>query len=503
MGRYIIGVDNGGTFIKAALFDENGNQAAIEKEPSVAMVSKAGWVELNQERLWEANCKCISRLIHNSEVEPNEIQCIGIAGQGKGLYLVGNNGEVIRNAITSADSRSWEYVEKWKQDGTAEKVFEYTYQGLYTSHPVSILAWLKDNEFDNYNKIQWVFSMKDFLIFRMTGKPVADYCNQSGGSFMNLNTGKYAPEILEMLGIPEIADKLPPLMHSTEVCGGVTKEASLKLGCTEGTKVIVGMFDVDASATAMGIVTESELCMITGTCSVNAYIAKEPVRNHSVLMNSYYCSPGYYFIEEGSNTSAGVLEWVIDILYHLDNQQMQQKGQSIYEVIDKVVEKKSPNESDVLFLPFLYGSANNSKSKGVWLGMSPVDTREDMLRAVYEGVVFSHKWHIDRLLKNRPVPKAIRMAGGATNSNVWIQMFADVLQIPVEIVEGQELGVKGAAMAAGIGSGIYNDFVDAANKGSIIRKTVHPDKEFFDNYNKKYERYLAAIKNLDNMWGLY
>ena len=122
---------------------------------------------------------------------------------------------------------------------------------------------------------------------------------------MNLNTGKYEPKILEMLGIFEIAVKLPPIMNSAEVCGNVTKEAASKLGCIEGTDVIVGMFDVDTSGIAMGLVTESELGMITGTCSINAYVAKEPVKDRSVSMNSYYCIPDYYFIEEGSNISAG------------------------------------------------------------------------------------------------------------------------------------------------------------------------------------------------------
>lgn len=498
MGKYVIGVDNGGTFIKAALFDKNGTQIAIEKEPGVAAVARNGYVELDQERLWEVNCECVSRLIKTSGTDPAEIECIGIAGQGKGLYLVGDDGASIRTAITSADGRSWEYVERWKKDGTADKIFGYTNQGLYTSHPVSILAWMKDHEPENYEKIRWVFSMKDFLVYRMTGTAVGDYCNQSGGSFINLAAGAYEPEILKLLGIPEIVDKLPPLMHSAEVCGCVTGEAARRLGCLEGTKVVAGMFDVDASAIAMGVTGESELCMITGTCSVNAYIAREPVTNHSVLMNSYYCIPGYYFIEEGSNTSAGVLEWVGDILYPAEK-----KNGPVYELFNETVERCKPDRSQAVFLPFLYGAATDSRSRGVWLGMSPVDTREDLVRAAYEGVVFSHKWHVDRLMKNRTAPKAVRMTGGATHSAVWVQMFADVLQLPVEVVEGQELGVKGAAMAAAIGAGFYSDFEEAAKAGITVRKTVYPNPDNREIYEKKYERYLAAAENLGAVWQLF
>ncbi len=503
MNKYVIGIDNGGTYIKAVLYNNQGEQIAIEKEPSIATVLQAEWVELDQDDLWNANCRCVRKVIKNSGISQDDILGIGIAGQGKGLYSVDTNGESVRKAITSADGRSWKYVQKWKEDGTADKIFKYTYQGLFASHPVSILAWLKDNEPDNYRKIRWIFSMKDYLVFKMTGKAVSDFCNQSGGSFVNLNTGKYEPEILKALGIPEVEGKLPQMMHSAEVCGTVTRKAALELGCGENTKVVTGMFDVDASAIAMGVVSEETLCMITGTCSENAYISKNPVTDGSILMNSYYCIPGYYLIEEGSNTSAGVLEWVIKTFYSREKQEILERGNDFYEYLDSIVDELKPTESDVLFLPFLYGSAGNSKSKGVWLGMSPLDTKEHMLRAVYEGVVFSHKWHMDRLLKNRPAAKLIRMAGGATNSDVWIQMFSNILQTPIEVAEGRELGARGAAIAAEIGVGIYKDFFEASNKTCKIKKTVYPSKEWKEIYEKKYQRYFSVVENLQDVWKLF
>lgn len=497
MEDYIIGIDNGGTYIKAALFDGSGRQVLLEKEPSVVVAAKGARVELDQEQLWEANCRCVSRLIKNSRINPSAVNCIGVAGQGKGLYTIDKEGKSIRKAITSADGRAWEYINKWHEDGTADKIFEYTYQDLFTSHPVSILAWLKDHERENYNQIKWIFSMKDFLVYRMTGMAVADYCNQSGGSFMNLNNGKYEPQILSILEIPEVLDKLPTLSHSDEICGTVTKAAAAKLGCAEGTKVITGMFDVDASGLAMGIIDEKYIGIVTGTCGINAYIATEPVRNHSILMNSYYCIPGYYFIEEGSNTSAGVLEWAIRMLY------TEGEKEDIYSHLNQIVVSLIPESSDVVFLPFLYGSALNSKSKGVWLGMSPVDTKENLIRAVYEGVVFSHKWHINRLLKNRDKPNVIRMAGGAVNSEVWTQMFADILQIPIELVEGPELGVKGVAIAAGIAVGLYENYYDALEKTPLTKRSIYPNVKLADVYNRKYERYLSAMESLDGTWKLF
>lgn len=500
MGRYIIGVDNGGTFIKAALYDEKGNLAALAKEPSRVIIPRPGYVELDLNELWDINCRCIKQVLMDSGISNREVECVGFAGQGKGVYAVDDQGNAFRNAITSSDNRSWEYTKKWAEDGTVDKVRPITCQGLYTSHPVSILAWMKENEPENYNKIRWVFSMKDFLVYRLTGHAVSDYCNQSGASFMNLITRQYDKRILEWTGIPEIFEKLPPLYQPADVCGTVTEVAAAQTGLTAGTKVIAGMFDVDACSTAMGMVSENQLCMMAGTCSVNAYLGRKPVTDVNIGLNSVYCIPDYYFIEEGSNTSAGNLEWVIKTLYSQEAGQAAVKGEDIYKILNQIVEDTGPEASDVMFLPFLNGSMDSNKSRGVWLGMSPLDTRKHMLRAAYEGVVFSHRYHVERLLKTRDRPLSIRLSGGVTKSEVWTQIFADSLKLPIEIVDGTELGAKGVAIAAAIGAGFYDDFEEAVQETVRVKRVISPSSDLGVVYDRKYNHFIKTINALHGLW---
>ena len=494
MKKYFIGVDNGGTYIKASLFDINGDQVGQEKLKNDTTVYRTRQVEVDPDSLWRRNCQCISNLITNSKIPAEHIENISIAGQGKGLYIVDKQGRAIRSAITSADSRAWEIVKKWHEEGIADEIYQYTFQGLFASHPVSILRWLKENEPENYKRINWIFSMKDYLVYKMTNTAVGDYCNQSGNSYMNLNTGRYEPEIFKLLGIEDMFDKLPPLHYSAEVCGVVTEEAALQMGCLPGTKVLTGMFDVDASALGMGLVTGDRIGIIAGTCGINAYIAKEPVRNHSVLMNSYYCIPGYYYIEEGSNTSAGIIEWVIDTLFAEEKKSM---GDNIYEYLDEIVQSKGIEENELCFLPYLYGSALNSRSTGVWSGLTPLDDKRDMLRACYEGIVFTHRWHVDRLLKNMEKPKAVRLAGGIVHSKVWVQLFADILKIPIEIIDAQDIGGYGLAIAAGIAAGEHADYRDAVEKCIRIKATIYPDRTAAEVYDKKYQNYTCLADKLE------
>lgn len=500
MGKYVIGVDNGGTFIKAALYDEKGNLAALAREPGKTIIPRPGQVEIDLNELWDINCRCIARVLEISGISNSQVECLGFAGQGKGVYAVDAQGNAFRNAITSSDNRSWEYTKRWLEDGTVDRVSPITCQGLYTSHPVSILAWMKDHEPEQYHRIRWVFSMKDFLVFRMTGQAVSDYCNQSGGSFMNLFTRQYDKGILEILGIPEVGGKLPRICGSADVCGTVTKEAAARTGLKEGTRVVAGMFDVDACSVAMGMVSDDQLCLMAGTCSVNAYLGRTPVTGGQVGLNSIYCIPDYYFIEEGSNTSAGHLEWVIKNLYHKEAEEAAAQDGNLYGQLNETVGWIGPEESSVIFLPFLNGSMDSSKSRGVWLGMSPLDTREHMLRAAYEGVVFSHRYHVERLLKTRKRPSAVRLSGGVTRSDVWVQMFADCLNLPVEITDGEELGARGAAMAAAIGAGFYRDFPEAA-KGTVKVKWVAlPNPDYLEVYDRKYNSFIKSMNTLHSLW---
>jgi L-xylulokinase len=157
----------------------------------------------------------------------------------------------------------------------------------------------------------------------------------------------------------------------------------------------------------------------------------------------------------------------------------------------------------VVFLPFLYASNVNINAKACFIGLSSYHNRDNMLRAVYEGIVFSHKYHIEKLLKYRKAPKSIRIAGGVAKSRVWVQMFADILQVPIEVTECTELGALGAAICAGVATGTYESFKAASDVMVEIAFTAVPNPDKQAMYEKKYNRYLKVINALDGIWDAY
>ena len=499
--KYFVGLDNGGTATKASVYDEMGRELASAGCDTTMLIPKPGFTERDMDEMWEANCRVVREALKKAEISGSEVACVTVCGHGKGLYLWGKDGKPARNGIISTDNRAWRYPVKWEEDGTEEKVFARSCQHILSSQPVSLLAWLKDNEPEVIEKTAWIFSCKDYVRFRLTGEAYAERTDASGCNLMNLHTGEYDEELLKLFGLEECMEKLPPLRYATDICGRITKEAAEKTGLVEGIPVAGGAFDIDACAIAVGITDESCVCMIAGTWSINEYIRKTPVTDGSVMMNSYFCLPGYYLVEECSPTSAGNNAWFVKNLLPELKEEAKKKGESIYDIMNQWIEEIPVKEFCPIYLPFLMASNVHPNALGSFVGMSNFHTRKHLVRSMYEGIAFSHRYHLEKLLKTRDeAPKAIRLAGGAARSKAWTQMFADVMKLPVECVEVQETGTFGCAVLGAIATSVYSDAASAFEKMGRVSPAVEPDPEASVLYDEKYQLYCKTIESLDGLW---
>lgn len=499
--HYYIGLDNGGTTTKAALFDSKGTQLGCCSVDTASITPEPDFVERDMEEMWEANCKVLRGVLEQTKVSPADVAGIGISGHGKGLYLWGKDDKPARNGIISTDNRAYKYVDKWKKDGTEDKVLKISWQHIMSCQPVALLAWLKDHEPENYKNIKYVFECKDYVRFRLTGEARGEISDYSGANFMNLETRAYDDELLKLFGIEEIKDALPPLVKATDIAGYVTEEAAAKTGLKVGTPVIGGFFDINAGAIASGVLDPDLVCMIAGTWSINEYIRRTPVLDGKVQMHSLFCLPEYYLIEESSPTSAGNNEWFIKQLLPEAKAQAKAEGKSIYEIEDEWVEQTPPEKFVPVFLPFLMASNVHPNAKGSFIGMNVSHTRKDLARSIFEGITFCHRYHYEKLMATREsAPKAIRLSGGAAKAKVWTQMFADVMKTPVQTVEIDEAGALGCAIAAAYATGEYASLDEAVRNMTKISEPVMPDPSKADIYDKKYHLYVRAIESLDGLW---
>lgn len=495
--KYAIGLDNGGTVTKAALFDTNGTELCVVSEKTPVYSPKPGYSQRDMEEIWQANCRCIRGILTSTGISPEDILGLAVCGHGKGLYLWGKDNKPAYAGIGSTDNRAWRILEQWQQDGTQERLYPRLCQRFMACQQAPLLRWIKENCPSVYENIHYVFSVKDYIRFRLTGEAWSEATDISGSGLMNVKDGCFERDILETMGIGEMFEALPDIKYSSELCGSITAAAGEQTGLLPGTPVAGGMFDVDACGIAAGMTNPGQLCTITGTWSINEFISPEPVLNTQIAMNSLYAVPGYYLLEESSATSAGNLEWAIVNCIDTGGK----TGRPLYDALAQQVEAIPPEECDVYYLPFLYGSNAHVLAKASFVGLTSFHTGGHMVRAIYEGVAYSHRTHIDRLLSVVAPPKSIRMVGGAVNSPVWVQMFADVLGCAIETISGvTEIGALGCAMAALVAAGVYSDYEDAAAHMIRVNPPVLPNMENHRIYERKYQKYTAIVKALDGIW---
>ena len=497
---YLLGLDNGGTVTKAALFGTDGAEIAVASEKVKPIMEKVGFVERDMDELWAANAKTIREVLAKSAVDPRDIIGVAVSGHGCGAYFVDENGRPAANGIISTDTRAKDYVERWNADGTYEALLPMTMQIIWAGQTPSIVAWHRDHRPEVLLRAKWVLSCKDYIRFCLTGEAYRELTDVSVANTINLNTIDYDDAIFSAFGLQDYKRLFAPLRKCTDVCGTVTAKAARETGLMEGTPVAGGLCDVAACCIGTGVTTPEKMCMVAGTWSINEFISKQPIRSKELFQTALYCMDDYWMILENSMTSAGNLEWFIKNLMTDEKARAEESGGSVFQLTDDMVASIAPEDCPVVFLPFLFGTNVNADAKACFLGISGLHTKAHMLRAVYEGVAFSHRTHMENLLRFRDRPTSIRISGGAARSRVWIQIFADAFQIPIEVSAASELGAMGAAMCVGIAAGEFTDFYGAVDSFAKVSYTCQPNPEKAKIYDDKFRLYQKLSRQLDETW---
>jgi L-xylulokinase len=452
------------------------------------------------EMLWQCTATAIREVLAKSGVKPEEIAGIGNTGHGNGVYLLDKQGQPLRNGIQSMDSRAADIVTDWNQRNLHEQVFPFTIQSFWPAQPNAILVWLKKNEPQNYGRLGAILMVKDYIKYRLTGEITGDYTDMSATSLMDVRNKCYSRELMDLYDLSEAYDALPPLKQGSEVIGQVTISAAQETGLAVGTPVVGGLFDVDASAIGAGAINVNQACLVMGSWSINEVITKDPIVDPSLFMTTLFADPSLFLTIEGSATSATNLEWFVNQCCGDERAEAKRRGVSVYEICSEEVASLPPGSTNIIFHPFLFGSNVQPTARAGFYGVAGWHTRAHLLRALYEGVVFGHLNHIEKLRRAGGQINTARLAGGGSRSAVWSQMFADTIQVPMEISDGNELGARGAALSAGIGAGIYRDYAEAVQEAVSVIRVHEPIPANTPLYLARYAEYERLINVMQEPW---
>lgn len=500
MTEYLLGIDNGSTVSKAAIFDLQGREVQVASCTVELDYPHPGWTERPMDKVWQSTAAAIKEAITQSGVNPKQIIGIGTTGHGNGIYLLNKQGQPLYPGIASLDTRAASIVDDWHKKDLHRQAFPYTLQAFWPAQPNALLAWFKQNQPETYQQVGAVLLIKDYIKYCLTGEITTDFTDMTATSLMHVKQKRYSKELLEMFDIPEVWDALPPAVESFAVVGKVTADAAEATGLAAGTPVVGGMFDVEGSALGAGVVDAGQVCIVAGTWSINEIVTAEPLVAPDVFMTVAYTVPNLWLSIEASPTSATNLEWFVKHFCAEEKAEADKRGVSVYQVCNQLVASLPPGGTDIIFHPFLFGSNVQATARSGFYGVAGWHTKAHMLRALYEGVVYGHLNHIEKLRQAGAKMDAARFTGGGSRSKVWTQIFADAIQLPMEVPEGAEIGARGAAMSAGIGAGVYKDHADAVAKAVKLERRQEPNPEATPFYLARYTEYKRLLEAMRDPW---
>lgn len=499
MKNYLMGIDIGGTVIKVVIFNLHGKQVQRSSRKVIASYPHVGWTETDMLTIWQNTADAIREALEKSAIAPGQILAIGNSGHGNGIYLLDKYGQPLRPSVMSLDTRADAFITTWNASSEYHQIWQKTFQQLWAAQPPALLAWLKAHEPENYKNIGAILMCKDYIKFCLTGQTGTDYSDISASSLFDLGQRNYSDELLKNYGITECRDVLPHPIESYQIAGKVTSKAAEATGLIAGTPVVGGLFDVSATALGAGVINTGQACIIAGTWGINGVVTSEPVDDKRLFMNSIYI-PEHYMAIEASATSAINLEWFVTQFCAEETAEAGRRGISVYDLCNERVKQVETGSGNLFFHPFLFGSNGQPNARAGFYGVGGWHTKNHLLRAVYEGVVYGHMSHIEKLKSSDIQMDMARFTGGAARSPVWVQMFADAIGIPMEVVDGEETGARGAAMCAGIGIGVYENYQDAVEKTVIVKHRYEPDHAHTALYRECFAEYKNLVQVMNEAW---
>jgi L-xylulokinase len=486
----LLGIDAGNTMIKAVLFDLDGTVRAVASCAGETHQPQPGYAERPVNEVWLGVTAAIKACL--AQMPDAQVIAVGAAGHGNGLYALDQAQQPLIG-IQSVDSRAADRVEELERSGSAAAIYAHSLQKVWASSTPVLLSWLKRNRPELYQRIGHVLCAKDVISHFLSGEVSADYSDASGAGLIDHRVRGYSADLLALYDLADALPRLPTLHESCEVVGTVTPHAAQLTGLPAGIPVVAGIFDVVASAVGSGVVSPGEASIVAGTWSINQVVVSRPDYLRPVFMNALIERDRYMAIE-ASATSATNLDWFIREF--ADGRSGDGAEQSS-DLVAKVV----PDAHLPVYHPYLYSGRKEEPAKAGFYGLSGWHTRADMLFALFEGVTFSHRAHIDRLRAAGLPFTSATLSGGASRSCVWPQMFADVLAIPIQVAECKETGALGAAICAGVGVGIWVNLAEGVAQAVKLNPVIlQPDAARVAFHEPRYRLFKKLERAMDSLW---
>lgn len=497
--RYILAHDVGTTGDKATLYDEEGTLIGSRFAPYPTAYPHPTWAQQNPDDWWSAFCLSTQGLIHDAHIAPSEVACVVFSGQMMGMVAVDRQGRPRHHALIWADQRSVAQIERVAGRIDPRRVYEITGHRLSASYSAGKMLWLRDHDPRAYAETAVFLQAKDFLAACLTGTFVTDPSDASSTNLYSLVDGDWSAELLDAFEIPR--EKLPTIRPSTAVIGETGAVVAEETGLPAGTPVVIGGGDGSCAATGAGVIRPGVAYNYIGSSSWIGVATDAPILDPQMRTFTWaHLLPGR-FTPTGTMQAAGSsYQWARDQLAGDAKRAAEELGLSAYEIMNLQVEQSPPGARGLLYLPYLLGERSprwNHEARGAFVGLTIRHTHADMLRAVLEGITYNLRVILEAFQRQGAMITELRVIGGGARGAVWNGIMADIFGLPVARLSLlEEATSMGAAVAGGIGVGLWKDF-SQVDRMIRVDRTAQPDAARHELYSTLYEAFNRTYDALD------
>ena len=464
----ILTCDAGTTGCKCTIFDSHGQAVVSVRRNYETNYPQPNWAEQNPDVILEAVYSGIRELLQ--QVSAQRIACVGLSGTMNGCIPIDAEGHALHPNIIHSDSRTEEQAEKILQVISQQDFYRLTGNRLDSHYTLPKIIWFKENRPEIYAKARWFLNIKDYIYGHLTGRfGYTDYSDASLMAALDINNRRWASELLTDLDLDP--ERMPHLLVGHDVRGKITRDTYRQTGLITGTPVAIGGGDGACTARGAGVVDPGSAYCYIGSSAWVSQILPEPVLDPKARIFNYLDLDGKSCHVCGTvQCGAAAFDWTLRNLFSGTEKAMDISN------VENMARQIRPGAEGVLFLPTLMGWRTpywDANTKGCLMGFSLYHDRRHIARAVYEGIAFALNSCVSVMEECGAPMHSMMLTGGGARSGLWPDMLASIFNLTTQVHQTPgECTSLGAAIAAGVGTGMFAGYSEAAEV--IKARSVHP-----------------------------
>lgn len=495
--NHYIGIDIGTSGCKAILFDENGHQLSSGYREYDIISSNDGWAELDSDEVIK---KCFEVITEAASlVVRDSIRGIGISCQGEAFTLIDESGKTLCNAFVSSDIRAQNYVGTWPKKFGEDNLYRITGHTSHTMFSLFKLLWIREHMPEIWLKTFKILCFEDLLQYRLgISDPAMGWSLAGRTMLFDVVKHSWNKEIIDSLNIKE--NQLSRPLPSGTIAGYVNKKIAKSLNLNDNTFIVAGGHDQPCSALGAGATRSGIAVYASGTVDCITFAFKNPIFSAELQKNNLctydHAAPGMYATIAFSLTGGNILRWFRNEFGKDEVEEAIQLKTNPYELLLKQMPERP---TKLLVFPYFTPSGTpyfDTKVKGAILGLDLSTTREEIMKALLEGVALEMRLNLEILEQAGYSIHELRAIGGGAKSKIWNQLKADITGKPITVTGVTEAGCFGVAMLAAA-AGENKNVLQIADKWIKTVSVIQPGDT--ETYDKKFKSYKELYKTLSKI----